>query len=390
MDDAFVDLRVKDVMERKVVKADASDQLHEWLSDPHLHSIPVFDRGKLAGMIDYRRLMKSRMNVAGALMKTFAAMPPVLGPDELLIDALPKLLESDFRAAPVMTKGRLAGILGLHDIACAVAMHREFSPMRASAIMTTDFASIKPGEDLGKALDIMIKRNISRLPVIEGDSVVGVLAFRDIVSRIWHPQKREGATGLGPTALKAVGYESESVTRIPVKGLMSFPPVTVPKNATLDEICAKTSRFEVSDVIVAEQGRPLGIITLRDICRAALELPRADRTIAFTFSGISLPSDDQEYVRHDVEALYRKTLHPIEAVDFHVKKHDTAGRAKYSVNAKVRTDYGFFTASATAWNALKAFEDCTKELERIIGDRKERARDKERSIRRRFKTYESR
>jgi CBS domain-containing protein/ribosome-associated translation inhibitor RaiA len=378
----FGELKVRDVMSRRVERAKPDQKIGDFLSSEHLGSIPIIEDGKLVGLIDHRRLMHSRIKSLDEEVKRFAVMPPTFEGKDWLTDVVRVLVESEFRAVPVLKNGRVHGMISLQDIAKAMSAAPEFTKMRASEIMTENPMTITPETTLGKAMDLMIKNGISRLPVMEGERIAGLLSFHDILEKFWRPRFREGYR-------KKRGKSGrEELLSLPVKGFMTREIVSVGRGASLFDIAKMTDRFGISDVIVAENGKLIGIITPRDIVSAARDLATG-RTITFTFSGTPLSGDDQEYMKREVESLYQKTLHPIQAVDFHIKDYTEKGlRQKYSVHAKVKTDYGFFTASACRWNLIQTFDECVKELERMIEEKKEITTQRTRRLKHTFKTYE--
>ncbi len=52
---------------------------------------------------------------------------------------------------------------------------------RAGEVMTTDVVTISEDADLSEAVDVMLKRNVKRLPVLRGDAVVGVISRSDLL-----------------------------------------------------------------------------------------------------------------------------------------------------------------------------------------------------------------
>ncbi|MBM4284267.1 MAG: CBS domain-containing protein [Deltaproteobacteria bacterium] len=74
-------------------------------------------------------------------------------------------------------------VAGIIDRACAKAKQ-----VRVSDVMTTDLITISPETHLLHVIDIMIKRHVRRLPVIEDGRVVGLVymsrVFRRLLERL--------------------------------------------------------------------------------------------------------------------------------------------------------------------------------------------------------------
>lgn len=55
--------------------------------------------------------------------------------------------------------------------------------MNASDLITLDIPPLKPGDDIGRALDWMEEFKVGHLPVVDGTRLVGLVADRDLVDR---------------------------------------------------------------------------------------------------------------------------------------------------------------------------------------------------------------
>lgn len=90
----------------------------------------------------------------------------------------------------------------------------------------------------------------------------------------------------------------------------------------------------------------------------------------YVISG-EIDSSDIEYIDRDVKTLLRKNIGNTEPIHFHVKKYGERAKTKYSVHARVNTNFGFFTAKGLGLNLIEAFEECINHLERLIDEKKD-------------------
>ena len=99
------------------------------------------------------------------------------------IDALELMQAKKIRRIPVTEEGRLTGILTLGDIQSVLGL-QEHSIRRASTrlgdIMTREVRTVAPDDPLERAARIMLDHEVSGLPVVEGDLVVGIITESDI------------------------------------------------------------------------------------------------------------------------------------------------------------------------------------------------------------------
>ena len=77
--------------------------------------------------------------------------------------------------------GTLAGMLTDRDIGLrCVAPGRDPATVRIEQIMSTGAVTAAPGEDVTAALSRMRSEQVRRLPVTEGDRLVGMLSLADV------------------------------------------------------------------------------------------------------------------------------------------------------------------------------------------------------------------
>ena len=50
-----------------------------------------------------------------------------------------------------------------------------------SDIMTTDVFTVAPGDPVGRAANIMVDKKVNRVPVVEGERLVGIVARHDVI-----------------------------------------------------------------------------------------------------------------------------------------------------------------------------------------------------------------
>lgn len=106
-------------------------------------------------------------------------------PDDTVFDALKVLAERGVGALMVMQKGKLVGILSERDYTRKVALLGKNSKETfVRDIMTANVLVISPQTRTRECMAIMSEKNIRHLPVVDGDTVVGMLSIRDLMNDI--------------------------------------------------------------------------------------------------------------------------------------------------------------------------------------------------------------
>ena len=87
----------------------------------------------------------------------------------------------------VLQDGSLIGIFTERDIMRALAYYPKADTARVSSVskwMTQDPVTIGPDATVGEALDRMLSGGFRHLPVMQGDTLVGVVSMRDLAKSI--------------------------------------------------------------------------------------------------------------------------------------------------------------------------------------------------------------
>jgi CBS domain-containing protein len=102
-------------------------------------------------------------------------------PNATVADAAKVMAQEDVGPVPIVEDGRLIGIVTDRDIVVrVVAEGRDPNATTVSEIASTKLVTVSPDDDLDEALKLLAERQIRRLPVVEGDRLVGIVAQADI------------------------------------------------------------------------------------------------------------------------------------------------------------------------------------------------------------------
>jgi len=106
-------------------------------------------------------------------------------PDDTVFDALKLLAEHDAGALMVMERGKLVGIVSERDYTRKIALQGKNSKeTRVAEIMTRNVIVVTPQTRTRDCMALMSRKKIRHLPVVEGDTVLGMISIRDIMDDI--------------------------------------------------------------------------------------------------------------------------------------------------------------------------------------------------------------
>lgn len=102
-----------------------------------------------------------------------------------VVDAAQLLEEEGIRGLVVVDEGEAVGVIVCRDIAYqVVAEGREPSEVSVEDVMSGDLIVAEEDEYLSEVAMAMVRNNVSRVPVVRGDMLVGILTQSDIL-RAW-------------------------------------------------------------------------------------------------------------------------------------------------------------------------------------------------------------
>jgi CBS domain-containing protein len=109
------------------------------------------------------------------------AIPP-LAPDQTVYEALEMMSRYDVGAMLVMQNQRLIGILSERDYARKGVLRGHHSKETlVRELMTSPVRCVGPEQTVDDCMNMMTEHHFRHLPVLRGESVVGVISIGDLV-----------------------------------------------------------------------------------------------------------------------------------------------------------------------------------------------------------------
>ncbi|MGH3032070.1 MAG: CBS domain-containing protein [Gaiellaceae bacterium] len=96
-------------------------------------------------------------------------------------EAAKVMAREDVGSVPVVEGGRLVGVVTDRDLVVRVlAEGRDPESTTAGEIASSDLVTLSPDDNLDQALQLLARHQVRRLPVVEGERLVGIVAQADI------------------------------------------------------------------------------------------------------------------------------------------------------------------------------------------------------------------
>ena len=94
--------------------------------------------------------------------------------------ALQMMVRDKIGSIVVIEKGKPVGILTERDVSTRVAKGQNVRGMTIRNVMSKPLFTIAPSAEVWQAVEQMVRKDIVRLPVVDGGRLVGMVTERDI------------------------------------------------------------------------------------------------------------------------------------------------------------------------------------------------------------------
>lgn len=252
-------MMIKDVMSRPVIidKSGRISDALDMMDKHHVRRLIVRHGGQVQGIVSIRSVCESLgsrrksnhppslFHVADALSNSFA----LLSPDDGLDKAIGALKEVD---SVVIVDSGIQGSVSTSDVL------RHVTPTGKVASLMKLPVTAPPDARVSFIRKLMMERGISRVPIMDGSTLVGIVSETDVAA-----------------ALKGVKHRSSqnhvdnNMERMIAMDIMRVGVITVTPETDIKEAARVMLEHDVGALPVLNDRRHLvGILTRRDIVRA--------------------------------------------------------------------------------------------------------------------------
>ncbi|NYT01635.1 MAG: CBS domain-containing protein [Methanosarcinales archaeon] len=130
--------------------------------------------------------------------------------------------------------------------------------MKVKDYMKSPVNVMERNEPIQRARNLMLRHDISRIPVMEKGKLVGIVTKYDISNRL---------------AQAAPEWRRRPIDKIPIQLVMTENPITIYPDATMNQAAELLIENEIDGLPVEKNGEIVGILTSRDMLRFFAEQP---------------------------------------------------------------------------------------------------------------------
>lgn len=142
--------------------------------------------------------------------------------------------------------------------------------MKVKEIMTREVVSVKPDDNAQEALELLLKMQISGLPVINEDSkLVGMFTEKDVLAAILPSYVEKVGRFMYQENPKAVKQKINALREAKVKDIMRLNVITADEDTTLCEVARIMLTQKARRLPVFNKAKEVaGIVSRGDVVKA--------------------------------------------------------------------------------------------------------------------------
>jgi CBS domain-containing protein len=353
---------LSDLVQEPPIVATSKDRLSSIMPKMRglrVHTVPVVNESnKLIGVIDYRDLLRRKAPL-GSRVTSVMLPPHSLNVNMGIDDAVKRFYEVRLREYPVIDgSGKLVGILTRSRLLMAI---KDQLPVNAkvSDYMTKPALTITPSDDVARARWIMLKHGVSRLPVVDGGRVVGIVTLTDLIEKIYY-------VSMPRRARRGEVSGEEELLAAPVSSVMTTQVYSISLNQPLARAVDMMVERGVTGLIVLDGEGVVGVLSGSDVLKAYMDSRR-----------ITLPIQARIEINDDAKPLIEKVINNhlekisklVNVIDFKVDIRAKDSGRRYEVTVRLKDDRELHTATAEDRDPVSAIREAMdKVLQGIIKD----------------------
>ena len=260
-------MQIKNLMSEDIITIDKDQNLSDALKLLRKHNIsrlPVTNNKQLVGIISerdiaaklgsskYESMPASRLHISSVMVKDVFTVPQTMQLDEVAR----LMLENGIGSVPVMNDDDdMVGIVSKADFV-TLAVGIAFEKITVKEIMSKDLTVVSPTERLVHARRQMLESHVGRLPVVEDESLAGMVTSKDLMRAFIDFRKKVPEK-----------YQKSQIKEVLVEDIMSSNPTFTSKDATIADVARVMIETGYNGLPVVEEDKVVGIITQTDILR---------------------------------------------------------------------------------------------------------------------------
>src|SRR4030067_1005147 len=173
------------------------------------------EKGKYVGVVARRCINRSRLAPSTIKVKSLMKPAPKVEPLVAMSKAANLMIHSGIRQLPVYGKNKLLGFVTDENIIHG-AVTQEGGNTKIKEIMTKTQTIIEANRSIGAVLSLLREHGISHLPVLEKGKLVGLISLHDIIEQIFYPRRQQTVGDIKGEKVPILNVSAKGIMTKPV------------------------------------------------------------------------------------------------------------------------------------------------------------------------------
>jgi len=255
-------MKVKEIMVTKVIAVDKDESLKrvlDLMQKYQITKIPVIEDKRFFGLVTdnviayklgsirKKGITASRLHASSVTEKNVVTVAP----DDEVKTILKSVGKPGPTMLPVVEKGKLVGVVTKADLLPLIK-----SDDQLYTIMQRKVLAIAPDDRVIHARRIMINKGIARLPVVENNTLVGIVSDLEIALAFAFLKKSY-----------SLGKQKHQLDELLVGEVMRAPVISTTPSMTITNAAQLMMARNVGSLPILEHERLIGMVTRTDLLK---------------------------------------------------------------------------------------------------------------------------
>jgi predicted transcriptional regulator/ribosome-associated translation inhibitor RaiA len=315
----------------------------------------VYDKKKVLGIIEELDIVNKRVSQT-TKVKNLAKKIPQIEIDSTIEEIAKKFYSARSKIVLVKENEEIIGAIDRWGLISLMIEEGVLENKKVEEIMVSPIIGIDEDTKISVANSLMKQKKLRRLVVLKNSKISGIISMFDIAqTKVLDMQRKPILTN-----------KKQKPTDLKVKDFMKKNVYVIDKDSELKSAAKRLIEQKTTNLIVIDnQLRPIGIITIRDIIKHFL---KNSPKIPIIISNVQEKSY-VDVIKQELDNFVQKykKLIKINSIEVRLKKEGHS----YTINAHVRSIKPL-TFSATANNILQAIKKLIDEMKIVVIKEKEK------------------
>ncbi|MHA1712851.1 MAG: CBS domain-containing protein [Candidatus Ranarchaeia archaeon] len=324
--------------------------------------VVVDKKGKPLGVVTERTITRGYINPDTKIASILKPVP-ILSPKTTVAEAAESVLNSGIRYLPVFDHGKLKGVLSVNNLIVALE-DPKYKKITLREIMSYKPKTLPVTATIAQALAMARAEGISRIPILRGSELAGIVTLHDIVSKVLYTGSKSRISDVPPPRKTPLGN--------PVSTIMTKAVVTAPPSLSVSDAIRRMREHKVSSLVIKDNNRVVGIVTRKDLIQLLTEpLKKRDQpmVVQITYKTQPIEIFEREQINDAISRFQGRYASSLgrSYLTIYFKQH-RSHREVPLIQCRIRltTKLGQFVAVAESWGWLNALQNAIENIERQI------------------------